>query len=163
MNTDPNNALTIVRVLNAPPEKVWRACRDIDALRQWWGLPDDGAMLSCTVDFRVGGALHIAVKQTNKPPIWFKSTYLEIVEGERLVLEQHLSDETGSERDSPDWPASMITLRLEPMDGKTKLTVTHAGMVSRIATLEDFTGGWSQSLGRLAGCLAGGWRAAVDH
>jgi uncharacterized protein YndB with AHSA1/START domain len=154
MNTNTEDELTIVRVLDAPREAVWRACRDVDALSQWWGLPDDAAMVSCTVDFRVGGALHIGVKQGDRPLIWFNSTYLEIVEGERLVLEQRLSDETGNDLSNPDWPVSTITLRMEDMDGKTKLTVVHAGLASGVATIKDFREGWSQSLDRLADELA---------
>ena len=156
MTTDPNNELTIVRILNAPREAVWRACSDVEALKQWWGLPDDAVMLACTVDFRVGGALQIGVRQPGKPPIWFRSIYREIVEGETVVMVQHLSDEAGSLLETPDWRPSTITLRLEAMDGKTKLTVVHAGMVSAIATLQNFRDGWSESLGRLEGALAHG-------
>ena len=154
MRTNTKDQLTIVRMFNAPRDKVWRACRDVEALREWWGLPADAVMIFCQVDFRVGGALHIGVQQPNRPTMWFKSTYRDIVEGERMVMEQHLSDEAGSERDSPDWPATTITLSFEAVDGKTRLTVVHAGLASGIATVENFTEGWSQSLDRLAAGLA---------
>jgi hypothetical protein len=39
------------------------------------------------------------------------------------------------------------------MGGKTKLTVTHAGMASEAHPVEQFKEGWSQSLDRLAGSL----------
>jgi uncharacterized protein YndB with AHSA1/START domain len=153
VSADTNNELTIVRVLNAPREQVWRACREADALRQWWGMPEGAVMPFCEVDFRVGGTLHFATRRGERPLMWFKCLYREIVEGERLVLEQHLSDEHGSERDSLEWPGSTITLRLEDMEGKTKLTVVHAGMASRRATIEDYRQGWSETLDRLADCL----------
>jgi uncharacterized protein YndB with AHSA1/START domain len=38
-NELPKNELTIIRMLDAPREKVWRACREPEALKQWWGLP----------------------------------------------------------------------------------------------------------------------------
>ncbi len=153
MSADTKNELTIVRVLNAPREKVWRACSEADALSQWWGLPKGATMPVCKVDFRVGGALLFEVDR-NSVKFWFKCVYKEIVKGERLVMEQHLSDEKGRELDSPRRPVSMITLCFEDLDGKTKLTVVHAGMASEEHPVENFKTGWSQSLDRLAGSLA---------
>lgn len=154
MTIDLKNELTIVRVLDAPREKVWRACREPEALRQWWGQPKDATMPFCKVDFREGGFLHFEAVRAGGLGVWVKCTYREIVEGERLVLEQHMSDETGRELDSASWPASTITLRFEDMNGKTRLTVTHAGMASQAHPVEQFEEGWSQSLDRLADSLA---------
>ena len=61
MTTDPENRLTIVRMLNAPRAKVWRALREPEALAQWWGLPNGATMPSCKIDFRVGGTLHCQI------------------------------------------------------------------------------------------------------
>jgi hypothetical protein len=68
-------------------------------------------------------------------------------------LEQHKSDQSGRELDSADWPASIITLRFEDLNGKTKLTVTHTGIASELNAVDDFREGWSQSLNRLADSL----------
>ena len=152
-NELPKNELTVVRMLNAPREKVWRACREPDALTQWWGQPKGARMPSCKVDFRVGGSLHCEIEPPDGTQIWFKWIYREIVEGERLVLEQHFSDQAGSERDSPARPASTITLRFEDVNGKTKLTITHSGMASEMYPAEMYEEGWSQSLDRLADSL----------
>jgi uncharacterized protein YndB with AHSA1/START domain len=154
MTTDLRDQLTIIRVLDAPREKVWRACREREALEQWWGQPKGATMPFCKVDFRVGGALHFEAVQTDGAGVWVKCVYREIVEGERLVLEQHMSDAAGRELDSPAWPASTITLRFEDINGKTRLTVTHAGMASEAHPIEQFEEGWSQSLDRLADTLA---------
>jgi uncharacterized protein YndB with AHSA1/START domain len=153
MTTAPKNELTVIRVLDAPRQKVWRACRERDALMQWWGQPKGATMPFCKIDFRVGGSLHFEAENTDGTVIWVKCIYREIVEGQRLVLEQHISDETGSEMDSPGWPASTITLVFEDMNGKTKLTITHVGMASEAHPVEQFKEGWSQSLDRLADSL----------
>jgi uncharacterized protein YndB with AHSA1/START domain len=108
----------------------------------------------CKVDFRVGGTLLFKVALPDGAIFWFKTIYREIVAGEWLVLEQHFSDETGAELDSTDRPTSTITLRLEDANGKTKLTVTQAGMASELHAVEDFEAGWSQSLDRLVASLA---------
>jgi uncharacterized protein YndB with AHSA1/START domain len=153
MTADPNNELTIIRVLDAPRETVWRAMREVEALRQWWGMPNGAVMPFCEVDFRVGGTLHFGTERGGRPRIWFICRYREIVEGERLVMEQHRSDESGRELDSPEWPASTIALRLEDVDSKTRLTVVHSGMASGRATVDDYRQGWSETLDRLAGVL----------
>lgn len=154
MTTDLKNELNIVRMLNAPREKVWRACKEPDALKEWWGQPKGATMPVCKVDFRVDGSLHFEVEQPAGSWLWIKCIYREIVEGETLVMEQHMSDESGRELDLPDRPASTITLRFEDMNGKTKLTITHAGMASAKYPIEMFKEGWSQSLDRLADSLA---------
>jgi uncharacterized protein YndB with AHSA1/START domain len=154
MTTDLKNELTIVRVLDAPRARVWRAFREIDALKQWWGLPDGATMPSCTVDFRLGGAMHCQIEAPGGPEVWFKWIYREIVEGERFVLEQHFSDTNGRELDSSERPVSTITLSLEDMNGKTKLTVVHSDMASEKFPVEDYEQGWSESLSRLAVSLA---------
>lgn len=155
MTTDTKNELIIIRVLNASRERVWRACREVDALKEWWGQPKGAVMPICKVDFRVGGALHCEIVPPDGTRVWFKWIYREIVEGEKLVLEAHFSDEKGRELDSPDRPASTITLRFEDMDGKTKLTITHVDMASEMYPVEMFKAGWSQSLDRLADNLLG--------
>jgi uncharacterized protein YndB with AHSA1/START domain len=155
MTTDTKNELTIVRVLDAPRDKVWRACRDREALREWWGQPKGATMPFCEVDFRVGGISRFGCEFEGRE-IWVKGVYRKIVEGETLVIEQHMTDSAGRELNSPTWPASMITLRLEDLGHKTKLTVTHADMASEENPIERFQEGWSQSLDRLAESLARG-------
>ena len=153
MTTDPDNRLTIVHVLGAPREAVWRACREPAALKQWWGMPLGCEMLACTVDFRVGGVKHYATQRPGRPIAWFLCRYLEIVPGERLVMTQHRSDENGAQLDSAERPASTITLGLEDLDGLTSLTVVHTGMASALATVDDYRHGWSETLYRLSVCL----------
>jgi uncharacterized protein YndB with AHSA1/START domain len=154
MSTGPGNEVTIVRVLDAPRDKVWRALEEPEALARWWGLPMVATMLSCKVDFRLGGTLHCAIAMPGNPTFWFKWIYREIVAGERLVLEQHFSDASGAELDSAARPVSTITLVLEDTGAKTQLTVEHAGMASDAHRVEDYRQGWSESLDRLAASLA---------
>ena len=151
---DWENELTMVRVLDAPRAKVWQACREIEALKQWWGLPTGATMHTCKVDFRVGGAMLCEIEPPDGAKLWFKWIYREIVEGERLVLEQHFSDANGRDLDSPERPASTVKLSLDDAGGKTNLTVTHTGMASEKYRVENFKEGWSQSFHRLEEHLA---------
>ncbi|MBL6938105.1 MAG: SRPBCC domain-containing protein [Alphaproteobacteria bacterium] len=156
MTTDVKNELTIVRLLDAPRAKVWRACTQAEALRHWWGMPTGATMPTCKLDFRIGGTLLCEIAQPGNPPIWFKWIYREITPDQRLVLQQHASEADGRERDTPDRPVSIVVLTLEDANGQTKLTVTHKGMASAKYRVEQFEAGWSQSLERLQDHLATG-------
>lgn len=147
------NELTIVRMLDSPCEKVWQAFREADAIKQWWGQPDGATMPSCNVDFRVGGSLHVEITLPDGTALWFKWVYREIVEREKLVLEQHASDDEGRELDTPDRPVSTVTIGFEDLNGKTRLTIRHEGMASEAYPIEMFKEGWKQSLDRLVGSL----------
>lgn len=151
---DPKNALTIVRVIEAPRAKVWQACRDVQALKQWWGMPAGATMHTCQLEFRVGGAMLCEIEVPDGSKLWFKWIYREIVEGARLVLEQHFSDADGRNLDTAERPVSMVELSLDDANGKTRLTVTQTGMASEKHRVEDFKEGWSQSLHRLEVHLA---------
>jgi uncharacterized protein YndB with AHSA1/START domain len=153
MTAERKNELTIVRVLNAPRAKVWRACREPDALKEWWGQPKGATMPTCEVDFRIGGSLYIEVALPNGAELWFKWKYREIVESERLVLvlDEHFAK--GRVADSDEFPPSTITMRFDDLDGKTRLTIVHAGMATEEHPVEQFEAGWSQSLDRLADSL----------
>jgi len=72
MTTAPKNELTVIRVLDAPRQKVWRACRERDALMQWWGQPKGATMPFCKIDLRVGGSLHFEAENTDGTVIWVK-------------------------------------------------------------------------------------------
>lgn len=154
MTVDEKNELTIVRLLDAPRARVWRACTEAEALRHWWSLPTGATMITCTLDFRVGGALLCQMVRFGNPPMWFKWIYLEIVEGERLVLKQYISDADGRELDTADRPASTVTLTLEDANDQTKLTVHHKGMASAKYHVWQFEAGWGQSLDQLDAHLA---------
>jgi uncharacterized protein YndB with AHSA1/START domain len=154
MGEHSKNELTMVQVLDARLERVWQACRNPEMLREWWGMPHGVTMPVCTLEFRVGGELHFATQRPGNQPMWFKCIYRKIEERKQLVLEQHRSDESGAERDSPEWPASTITLQFEDVNGKTRLKVVHVGMASERASVEDYRQGWSETLGRLAACLS---------
>jgi uncharacterized protein YndB with AHSA1/START domain len=85
--------------------------------------------------------------------MWFTGEYLQVVDGERLVYTESMSDENGNVLT----PASMgmpeghpttteITVELEALGGRTKMTMTHAGIP------EDSPGaaGWTMAFDKLA-------------
>ncbi len=132
--TDPttwalDREIVLVRVLDAGREAVFSAWTDADAFCQWFG-PEG---FTCTVremDVRPGGRARFDmvagdIVYTNR------FDYLEVVPGERLVLDH------GSDAD--DDPARFrVTITLdEQADGKTVLTLRqlHPTVERRNATI----------------------------
>lgn len=126
MTTGPTNTdsttwalgreIVLVRVLDAPREAVFAAWSDADAFCQWFG-PDG---FTCTVremDVRPGGRARFDMTSPEGTLYTNRFEYLEIVPGQRLVLDH------GADLD--DDPARFrVTITLdEQADGKTVLTL----------------------------------------
>ena len=118
--TDPTWALdreiVLVRVFDTPRESVFAAWTEPDAFCEWFG-PDG---FTCTVremDVRPGGRACFDIVSGDGTLFTNRFEYLEVVPGERLVLDH------GSDVD--DDPARFrVTIVLdEQADGKTVLTL----------------------------------------
>jgi uncharacterized protein YndB with AHSA1/START domain len=112
----PDREIVLVRVLDATREAVFGAWTDADAFCEWFG-PDG---FTCTVhemDVRPGGRARFDMSSGNGAVFTNRFDYLEVVAGERLVLDH------GSDAD--DDPARFrVTITLdEQADGKTVLTL----------------------------------------
>ncbi len=152
MNTE--NKLVIERILNAPRERVWEACTKPEELHKWWGQPKDATTPVFEVDVRVGGSLHFKVLLPDGNVVWGKAIYKDIVANEKLVLEDHYSDEQGRLLDTPELPSSTITIILESEGNKTRLTIVHEGLGGGEHTLAQYKEGWSQVFNRLKATLS---------
>ena len=126
MNTTPTAAdpttwaldreVVLVRVLDAPRHAVYEAWTDPDAFCQWFGP----AGFTCTVramDVRPGGRAQFDMVAPDGTPYTNRFDYLEVVPGERLVMDH------GADVD--DDPARFrVTLTFDAQDdGKTVLTL----------------------------------------
>ncbi|MGD0115848.1 MAG: SRPBCC domain-containing protein [Dehalococcoidia bacterium] len=155
---DSSKELEIVRVFDAPRELVWKAWTDPELMMRWWG-PRDYTCPACSIDFEVGGTYLNCMRSPEDRDYWSTGVYKEIVEPERLVMSDSFSDESGNVVPAthygmnPDFPLELlVTLTLEDYDGKTKLTLRHAGFPSD-DDLEGARAGWSESFDKLAAVL----------
>ena len=149
--------LAITRVLDAPRILVFRAWTEREHLVNWWGQPKGATMPYCRGDVRVGGGLHFRVNLPDGNVVWGKSVYREIVEPARVVLLDYFSDEHGNIVEPPPGlpKESVITATFVERDGRTTVTVEHAG--AEQASKEDqaaYQQGWGESLDRMAEDLA---------
>jgi len=131
---------------------------DPEHLAAWYG-PDGATIPSAKMDVRVGGTRLVSMQvQTPDGPMqmWFTGEYREVVENERLVYTESMSDENGNVLSPEDlgMPAghpttTEVRVELEDVGGRTKMVMTHAGVPS------DSPGatGWTMALDKLAAHL----------
>jgi uncharacterized protein YndB with AHSA1/START domain len=138
----PTGTVRLHRVLRAPPERVYRAFLDADAMAKW--LPPNG--FTCKVhqmDARVGGRFHMSFTNfTTGQAHSFGGEYLELVPHERLRYTDRFDD--------PALPGEMqVTVSLRHVACGTELTVVQEGIPEMIP-LEACYLGWQESLVLLA-------------
>lgn len=141
--------LTIVRIIDAPREKVWKAWTEFDQLKQWWGQPKGATMPYAKLDFRLGGSFHYQVLLPDGTKIWGKKIYREIVENEKLFFDDCFADEEGNAVITKDTPLMHVSATFEAQGDKTKLTLIHSGITGDLHTIDQYKEGWSQCLDRL--------------
>ena len=136
------HTIRLHRVLNAPPERVYRAFLDPDAWAKW--LPPHGFTGKVhEMDAKVGGTFRMSFTNfSNGQSHAFGGEFLELVPGERLRYTDRFDD--------PNLPGVIeVTVELRKVSCGTELNVTQAG-VPEVIPAEACYLGWQESLGQLA-------------
>ena len=143
MSTAPKErVLVLKRVFDAPRELVFKAWTKPEHLARWWG-PKDFTLPFCEQDFRVGGAYRYCMRSPEGTDHWVWGEYREIVEPERISFTWFRDDEKGNITNE-----SLVTVTLEDLKGKTKLTL-HQAVFKTVDDRDAHQGGWTQCLDRL--------------
>ncbi len=134
--------VTLHRVFRAPPERVYRAFLDPDAMAKW--LPPHGftgRVLS--MDARAGGGYRMQFTNFSSGHMHaFGGEYLELVPGERIVHTDRFDD--------PNLPGEMrVTLAFKAVEVGTELNVRQEGIPAAIPVSGCYLG-WQESLQLLA-------------
>ena len=130
------------RVLRAPPERVYRAFLNADAMAKW--LPPNGFTGAVHhMDAKVGGTFRMSFTNfTTGQSHAFGGEYLELVPHERIRYTDKFED--------PNLPGVMqATILLKAVAGGTNLNVTQEG-IPDVIPLEACYLGWQESLVLLA-------------
>ena len=136
------NTIRLHRVLSAPPERVYRAFIDPDAMVKW--LPPNGFTGKVhSMDARVGGGYRMSFTNFgNGQSHAFAGEYLELVPHERIRHTDRFDD--------PNLPGTMITtISLRAVFCGTELTVVQEGVPEAIPPEACYLG-WQESLALLA-------------
>ena len=137
---------TITRVFNAAPETIYQLWTDPEHSKNWFA-PKGFTVGYQSADVRVGGINHYWMASPDGAKMWGKLKYLELQSPSRIVYLQYFSDEAGGITRHPmsaTWPLEMLTkIRLDPVDGKTKLTLIWTPQNASPEELETFKKGMS--------------------
>lgn len=136
------NTVRFHRVLRAPPERVYRAFLDPDAMVKW--LPPNGFTGKVhALDARVGGTYRMSFTNfANGTSHSFGGTYLELVPHERIRHTDIFDD--------PNLPGEMqVTITLKKVSCGTELSIMQEWLPDIIPP-EACCLGWQESLALLA-------------
>jgi len=138
----PTNTVRLHRVLRAPPERVYRAFLDADALAKWMA-PNGFTGKVHHIDARVGGTYRMSFTNfTSGNSHSFGGEYLELLPNERIRHTDSFDD--------PNLPGTMlVTASLKAVSCGTELNIVQEG-VPEVIPLEACYLGWQESLLLLA-------------
>ena len=126
------------RVLNAPPERVFKAFLDQDALVKWMA-PHGFTAKVHHLDPQVGGSYKMSFTNfSTGHSHYFSGKYIEIVPNQLLRYTDQFDD--------PDLPGEIqMTIELKPVLVGTEVNITQAGLPD-VIPVEACYLGWQESL-----------------
>ena len=130
------------RVFRAPPDRVYRAFLDPEAMAKW--LPPQGFTGKVShMDARVGGSHRMSFTNFSTGRSHsFGGTYHELVPGERIVYSDQFDD--------PNLPGEMrVVISLRGVACGTEVQIQQQGIPAMIP-VESCYLGWQESLMQLA-------------
>ncbi|MEI8198024.1 MAG: SRPBCC domain-containing protein [Phycisphaerae bacterium] len=149
MMFDPGNPgaagkpeLRQVRVIKAPPQRVYEAWVRPELCRQWWSADVGMACGVCEIDARVGGKFRISMSAKGVEYISV-GEYLEVQPPHKLVFTWSWEAPPGGAQNT------VVTLEFKAVPEGTELTLTHRGFGS-IKSRDNHQTGWANCLANLA-------------
>jgi uncharacterized protein YndB with AHSA1/START domain len=141
-------ALTMEREFSHPPEAVFRAWTETDALRAWMG-PGEVSAPESEMDARVGGSLTVPMVNPDGKVHTARGEVVELVENRLLSFTWAWDQEDGS-------PGQLmeITLEFHPTAGGTRLVLRQTNFIDEEAR-DKHEQGWNGCCDKLGDYLAG--------
>jgi uncharacterized protein YndB with AHSA1/START domain len=157
-NSGSQDAVVIERSFDAPVDLIWRMWTDPEHFKAWYG-PDGATIPVARMDVWVGGSRLVCMEMQTPDGsmrMWFAGEYRDVVENERLVYTEFMSDENGNTVSPPSGmpdghpTTTEVRVELEDLGGRTKMVMTHAG----IPAGSPGAAGWAMALDKLAARVA---------
>jgi uncharacterized protein YndB with AHSA1/START domain len=157
-NSGSLDAVVIERSFDAPVDLIWRMWTDPEHFKAWYG-PDGATIPVARMDVWVGGSRLVCMEMQTPDGsmrMWFTGEYREVVENERLVYTEFMSDENGNTVSPPSGmleghpTTTEVRVELEDLGGRTKMVMTHTG----IPAGSPGAAGWAMALDKLAARVA---------
>ena len=133
--------LNLVRAYPVPPEKVWRAWTDPQAVKKWWGPRPGEPVAVAELDVRVGGRFRIVFGGADGGMHECAGEYREVVPNRKLVFTWSWP------RTTPD-RISLVTIVFKAVNGGTELDFRHEQFFDE-QVRDDHKRGWTGLLDKL--------------
>ena len=117
MNVNFERDLVLTRVINATPDKLFRAWTEPELIVQWF-TPPPWSTSSAVTDLRPGGATTIVMRSPEGQDFANQGVYLEVVKDKKLVF----TDAYTRAWEPSEKPFMTVTLTFEDLGGKTRYT-----------------------------------------
>lgn len=132
--------LRITRRYPVPPEKVWRAWTDPEAIARWFGPADTERIAHAELDVRVGGHWSIAFTTADGERHKVGGVYQQVDPPRRLVF-------SWAWQSTPE-RVSRVTIDLRPDRGGTELAFLHELFFDQQAR-DNHARGWGGTFEKL--------------
>jgi uncharacterized protein YndB with AHSA1/START domain len=134
-------SITITRVFDAPPDRVWREWTEPERFADWYGGPAAEVPLSTvTMDVRPGGLLRLTMLYSGREIQW-QGEYREVVPPQRLVF-------TITDMPHEDARALITVVLTDLGDGRTEMHFEQRGPLPP-ELLEAAKSGWGKFFDRM--------------
>lgn len=144
--------LVLTRIIDASPEKVFRAWTEPELLKQWFApLPFTTPVVE--LDLRPGGANLIVMRDPQGNEFPNRGVYLEVVKNERLVF----TDAYTRAWEPSEKPFMTVILTFKELAGKTEYTARVLHWTAADREMHENMGfhqGWGQCTDQLAALVA---------
>lgn len=150
--TDPSRDLVLTRLIDAPPEKLFRAWTEPELIKQWFA-PKPWTTPHAEIDLRPGGSNLVVMRSPEGQDMPNRGVYLDVVPNARIVV----TDAYVSAWEPAQKPFMTLILTFEEEAGKTRYTaIARHWSVADKETHENmgFHVGWGICADQLAALVA---------
>lgn len=151
MKTDPKLDLVLERVVDVPPELVWKCWTTPEHLVKWF-TPAPWTTTDCEIDLRPGGMFRTVMRSPEGQEFPHVGCYLEVDENRRLVWTAALEPGYRPTARSTEELLFTAFILLEPSGKGTRYTAIalHPDQESAKKHADmGFHDGWGKALGQL--------------
>ena len=139
--------LELVRVIEAPRERVFDAWTQPEILKKWWGVTREHTTPLAEVDLRVGGKYRLTMRAADGTDHTVGGEYREISRPEKLVYTWQWETEG-------EFPVTLVSIEFrEKAPGFTEIALTHTQLPSENSVAQH-RHGWLGCLEMLSRLLA---------
>jgi uncharacterized protein YndB with AHSA1/START domain len=143
--SDGPGVLRIERTFNAPARKVFEAWTSAEVLRRWWHAEHSWETTIAEVDVRVGGAIHLVMRNPADGSEYGGRGEFTILDPPRRLAFTWAWENEPSAR-------QLVEVEFTDHGDRTTVVMTHTGLPD--AETDDYRAGWQNSFDNLDVALA---------